>query len=106
MKQVVSKTIENSERLDKLKEVLTRDIEVGEDIEELVSDLITVQNESEIQWSAGFLKQFNRVCKYEKELEKTRLAIKNQRLSEQGKLTDREENKLHYTRVLEPLIRY
>ena len=48
MKQVVSKTIENSERLDKLKEVLTRDIEVGEDIEELVSDLITVQNESEI----------------------------------------------------------
>ena len=48
MKQVVSKTIENSEKLDKLKEVLTRDIEVGEDIEELVSDLITVQNESEI----------------------------------------------------------
>ena len=48
VKQVVSKTIENSERLDKLKEVLTRDIEVGEDIEELVSDLITVQNESEI----------------------------------------------------------
>ena len=45
---MVSKTIENSERLDKLKEVLTRDIEVGEDIEELVSDLITVQNESEI----------------------------------------------------------
>ena len=48
VKQVVSKTIENSERLEKLKEVLTRDIEVGEDIEELVSDLITVQNESEI----------------------------------------------------------
>ena len=48
MKQVVSKTIENSERLDKLKEVLTCDLEVGEDIEELVSDLITVQNESEI----------------------------------------------------------
>ena len=48
VKQVVSKTIENSEKLDKLKEVLTRDIEVGEDIEELVSDLITVQNESEI----------------------------------------------------------
>ena len=42
VKQVVSKTIENSQRLDKLKEVLTRDLEEGEDIEEMVSDLITV----------------------------------------------------------------
>ena len=38
----MSKTIENSQRLDKLKEVLTRDLEEGEDIEEMVSDLITV----------------------------------------------------------------
>ena len=69
IKHVVTSSLETNERLDKLKDVLTRDLKKDENIDDLIEGLASVQSEQQLQWSNKLLKQFNRVYKYEKEQE-------------------------------------
>ena len=46
------------------------------------------------------------MCKYEKEREDAKKTVVNQILKEEGKLADKSQNKLPYTKLLEPLVRY
>ena len=92
-----------NERLDKLRDVLTRDLKEGENIDDMIADLVYVQSETELTWSAAFLKQFNRVCKYEKEQEDEESMNSFRPVGENA---TEAENKLNYTRILEPLARY
>ena len=70
--------------------------------------MINVQSQAELAWSSGFLKQFNRVCKYEKEQEDAERDAHSPAPREESKLASAEmtDNRLSCTRTLEPLVRY
>ena len=65
----MNSSLETNDKLDKLKLNLTRDHKKDERVDELLENLASIQSEQQLQWSAGLLKQFNRVFKYEKETE-------------------------------------
>ena len=66
--QLISNSLDNYKRIDKIKDVLENDdFEDGEKVDQ-TCEMISDFNSGDLAWCTNFLKSFNRVCKYEKEI--------------------------------------
>ena len=66
--QLISSSLDNYKRIDKIKDVLENDDnEDGEKVDQ-TCEMISDFNSGDLAWCTNFLKSFNRICKYEKEI--------------------------------------
>ena len=66
--QLIDNSIENYKRIDKIKDVLEKEDTPEEEANDVIVEIVADANSSDLSWSTNFLKQFNRVCKFEKEM--------------------------------------
>ena len=64
VKLLVDDTFEVYGKLDKVKDVIAR--ETATKSSDFEIDEIVNEGQTDLTWATSFLKQFNRVCKYEK----------------------------------------
>ena len=103
MKEIVTNTVETNSKFDKIQELLTNDCDDDETVEEQISELL--QNQPHLlTWSSRFLKQYNRVSKYEKLQGDKEFAAQNKKLEEEGKLANRSYNEMRFAKIVVPLV--
>ena len=103
MKEIVTNTVETNTKFDKIQELLTNDGEDNETVEEQLSELL--QNQPHLlKQSTKFLKQYNRVSKYEKVIGDKEFAAQNKKLEEEGKLANRTYDEMRFAQIVVPLV--